>query len=113
MKVVRAVVKLLLILVVLTGIVGIFLPSSVHVERSAVIQAPQATIYVLIDGFENFNRWSPWYERDPNADYTYEGPQRGVGAKMSWSSEQREVGSGSQEIVAGSNSPRLWQAGNG
>ncbi len=100
MKVVKTLLKLLLILVVVTGVVGLFLPSSAHVDRSVLIQAPQATVFVLINGFGNFNRWSPWYDRDPNTEFTYEGPEYGVGAKMRWSSERRDVGSGSQEIVA-------------
>ncbi len=100
MKVLKAILKLLLVLLVVFGVVGVFLPSSAHVERSTVIEAPQATVFVLVNGFRGFNRWSPWYERDPNADISYEGPDYGVGAKMIWSSEQRDVGSGSQEIVA-------------
>ncbi|MEJ2084280.1 MAG: SRPBCC family protein [Acidobacteriota bacterium] len=91
--------KILLLLVVLVGIIGVFLPDSVHVERSVVIDAPQATVFVLINGFKNFNRWSPWYARDPNAEFSYEGPEQGVGARMTWASVETDLGSGSQEIV--------------
>ncbi|HKQ98124.1 MAG TPA: SRPBCC family protein [Candidatus Polarisedimenticolia bacterium] len=94
--------KLLLVLVVavvaLAGI-GMLLPRQVRVERSAVINAPAATIHTLASGYKLFNKWSPWYERDPQAKYTYEGPDSGVGAKMSWASENKDVGSGSQEVT--------------
>ena len=30
---------------------------------------------------------------------TFEGPEEGVGAKMAWQSDERDVGSGAQEIV--------------
>jgi len=99
MKIIKTALKVLLLAIVLLGIVGVFLPDSTHVERSKVIDAPQATVFVLINGFENFNRWSPWYSRDPQAEFTYEGPDQGVGAKMSWTSEDKDIGTGSQEIV--------------
>jgi effector-binding domain-containing protein len=71
----------------------------VHVERSAVVQAPPATVFAQIDGYRTFNKWSPWYAIDPNAKYSIEGPETGVGAKMSWTGDPKTVGSGSQEIV--------------
>jgi effector-binding domain-containing protein/uncharacterized protein YndB with AHSA1/START domain len=75
------------------------LPRQVHVERSIVIDAPHATVFALVDGYKQFNKWSPWAARDPNAKYTREGPEFGVGAKQSWVGDPKTVGSGSQEIV--------------
>jgi ribosome-associated toxin RatA of RatAB toxin-antitoxin module len=87
--------------IVLVALVGIafFLPRQVHVERSISMRAPAATVFDLVNGFQRFNEYSPWYEHDPKAQYTFEGPASGVGARMSWHSEQANVGSGSQEIV--------------
>jgi effector-binding domain-containing protein len=79
-------------------VVGWLLPRTAHVERSIVIDAPQATVFTVLNGFRQFNRWSPWADIDPNATTTFEGPEAGVGAKMSWSGNA-EVGSGSQEIL--------------
>ena len=70
-----------------------------HMQRSVVIQAPPASVYQQLISFKNFNSWSPWAKLDPNTRYTYEGPECGVGAKMSWVSENPNVGSGSQWIV--------------
>jgi len=81
-------------------LVGLFLPASAHVERSTTIDAPPATVFALVNGFRSFNRWSPWAERDPEAEYLYEGPDSGVGAKMSWTSLNPQVGTGSQVITA-------------
>jgi effector-binding domain-containing protein len=80
--------------------IALFLPGTTHVERSIVIDAPQATLFALTNSFARFNEWSPWAERDPDAVYAYKGPAAGVGAGMSWTSEDRKVGSGSQEIVS-------------
>lgn len=87
-------------LVGLLLVVGVFLPTSAHVERAIVTSASPATVYEIVSGFGRFNEWSPWFELDPQAEYTYAGPPSGVGARLSWTSEKPDVGSGSQEIVA-------------
>jgi effector-binding domain-containing protein len=86
------------VFVVLLVAIGWFLPRTAHVERSIVIDAPQATVFTVLNGFRQFNRWSPWADIDPQATTTYEGPETGVGAKMSWAGND-EVGTGSQEIL--------------
>lgn len=79
--------------------VGMLLPREVHVERATTIAAPRATVYALLDGYRSFSKWSPWAEKDPNATYSFSGPDFGAGAKMSWSGDPKKVGSGSQEIL--------------
>jgi uncharacterized protein YndB with AHSA1/START domain len=81
-------------------VVGLLLPRSAHVERSIEVAASPATVYALVDGFGRFNEWSPWAELDPNTRYTYSGPERGVGARMEWTSDDPDVGSGMQEVVS-------------
>ena len=94
--------KWLLVTVVVLGIVlvggSLFLPATTHVERSATIDAPAAEVFATLNSFERFNKWSPWFEMDPNAKYTYTGPSSGVGARIAWEGSPA-VGSGSQEIL--------------
>ncbi len=78
---------------------GFLLPAQVQVERSAVIQAEPAAIFPYLNDHRRFNEWSPWVPRDPNAKYEFSGPEQGVGAKMSWRSDNEQVGSGASEIV--------------
>jgi effector-binding domain-containing protein len=99
MKILKAFLLILVVLVVAVAGAGLLLPRSVHVERSTVIAAPRATLFVLVNGFRTFNRWSPWYAMDPAAKYAYSGPETGAGAKMSWVGNPKTVGSGSQEIL--------------
>ncbi|MGH8481146.1 MAG: SRPBCC family protein [Nevskiaceae bacterium] len=80
------------------AVVGLFLPQTAHVERSIAIDAPAAMVFTVLDGFRQFNRWSPWADIDPNATTTYAGPETGVGAQMRWAGNA-EVGTGSQEIL--------------
>ena len=99
MSTLKKIVLALVGLVVLLAGIGLLLPRQVHVERSIVIDAPRATVFALVDGFKQFNKWSPWAGLDPNAKYTVEGPEFGVRAKQSWVGNPKTVGSGSQEII--------------
>ena len=87
-------------------VVGFFLPKDVHVERSITIDAAPDTVFQQVNTFSSYNSWSPWFQRDPEAEYTYSGPDSGVGAMMSWKSDNPQVGNGSQEIVE-STYPKL------
>lgn len=80
-------------------VLGSFLtPRSVHMERSVSVDASPEQLFALLNGFARFNEWSPWHTQEPEAEYSYSGPETGVGAKMSWVG--KKVGSGSQEITA-------------
>jgi uncharacterized protein YndB with AHSA1/START domain len=80
--------------------VGLFLPEAAHVERTVTTSASPDSVYRIVNGFRRFNEWSPWFDLDPQARYVYTGPETGVGARMAWTSDKRDVGSGSQEILA-------------
>lgn len=91
------------LLVLAISIVGIALisPSAVTIEREIEIDAPAATVYAQANDFRNFQLWSPWADIAPEVTQTtYLGSRRGVGAQMSWASEDARVGTGSQQIIA-------------
>lgn len=95
----RTLVSLIILLVVLVA-VGLLLPRHSHVERSIVINAEPAVIFNVLNGFGEFNQWSPWADIDPeNTRYTFSGPAHGVGARMVWTSPAASIGNGSQEII--------------
>ena len=99
MTVLKRVIIGLVTLIVLIVVTGFLLPRQVHVERSIVINAPQAQLFEALNSFKRFNEFSPWAALDPNTQYTYEGPESGVGARMSWVSSDPDLGSGTNEIV--------------
>jgi uncharacterized protein YndB with AHSA1/START domain len=85
-----------LVLVVLTGMAAAFVasrPDNFHVDRSAVIHAPPAVVFALLDDHRQGPRWSPWDRRDPNIRRSFEGPSCGVGAVYAWQGNS-EVGEG-------------------
>ena len=71
---------------------------TLHVQRSATIPAAPETIYLLLDDFRQWERWSPWEELDPNMAHTYSGPERGVGATHAWKGNKK-AGEGRMEII--------------
>lgn len=100
MKFVKILLGIIVALVALFVIGGMLLPSEQYVERSAVVEADPTEVFVLINDYREFNKWSPWATYDPEGTrYEFSGPATGVGSKMSWSSEHPNVGSGMQEIV--------------
>ena len=96
MKKVASIVLILLAAFVVTGYV---LPKRVHVGRTITIDRPVTMMFELLNSYRHYNDWSPWAERDPNAEFIVSGPESGVGARMSWIGEPHLVGSGWQEIV--------------
>lgn len=98
MKILKWLLWVVVVLAVLIGGGGLLFPASSHVERSTLIQRPPAEVFTTLNSFGRFNEWSPWFEKDPSAKYTYSGPASGVGAKMAWVGNS-SVGSGSQEII--------------
>lgn len=74
-------------------------PDKYYMERSIVINASPPVVYDELNSYENFNKWSPWFAKDPDTKYTFEGPEEGVGTKMSWTSDHKEVGDGSMWLV--------------
>lgn len=99
MKVLRGLLIVVAVIVVAVLGVGWVLPDTAHVERSVVINAKPVTVYTALNGFRQFNKWSPWASLDPGTQYVVEGPTVGVGAKQIWRSTVPGVGAGSQEIL--------------
>ncbi|MBW8051757.1 MAG: hypothetical protein FVQ77_15760 [Cytophagales bacterium] len=95
----KTLIKIGIGLVVLILLLYFVIPSAVHVERSAFINASAKTIFYQVNILRNWKKWGPWYEKDPDMKSTYEGPERGLGSKHSWDSEHKEVGKGSFIII--------------
>jgi effector-binding domain-containing protein len=77
----------LLVLIALVLIVAIFLPSTQHVEDTAVINAPPEMIFKHVNNLQEWNAWSPFQKEDSAMTSEYEGPSEGVGAIQKWKSK--------------------------
>jgi hypothetical protein len=99
MKILKYIGLGLLAIVLVALVVTVLQSPQTHLERSVVINAPDSVIFEYVNNYQKFNAWSPWAKIDPQTQYTHEGPDAGIGARMSWISNHPDVGSGSQWIV--------------
>lgn len=93
----KKILKVVAGLIVVFVVVGVFLPSAYTVQRSIKISAPPVLVHEHIDNLKLSESWSPWGEGDTTLKITYSGPEAGVGAKSTWTSEHS--GQGSQTIT--------------
>jgi hypothetical protein len=94
----RLVLFLVAVVVILVG-AAYLLPRGVQVERSVAIAAPPEAVFPYVNSLQRAAEWSPWLGIDPDLRPTFEGPDEGVGNRMTWSSDNPDVGSGSQVIT--------------
>jgi uncharacterized protein YndB with AHSA1/START domain len=75
------------------------LPGEAVVERTNTIAAPPEKVFAIVGDLKRFPEFSPWAEIDLGLHYDFEGPEIGIGQKMSWTSDNPQLGSGSQTVV--------------
>ena len=93
--------RILLVVVVLIGALLAYAatrPDSFRVERAAVIKAPPAKVFALIDDFHQWAGWSPWDKLDPSMKRSHSGAASGKGAVYAWEGNG-DVGAGRMEIL--------------
>ena len=73
------------------------IPSAVHVERTAIIDAEPAEVLAMAASTEGFQRINPYASTDPDLKITPFGPASGVGAGFEFDGKD---GKGSQTIAA-------------
>lgn len=92
--------RVLFVLLILFALIGLLLPSSTAVERVIVIDAPADKVFPHLNSMRAFHAWSPWTAIDTQTVFEFEGPEQGIGSRMTWFSGDQRVGQGSQEITA-------------
>ena len=91
---------LIVIAIAIAGVIGLasLQPDTLVVERSIKIKAPAATVFPLVNDFNNWSIWSPWAHKDAAMKATISGAKSGLGAVYEWQGNQ-DVGEGRMEIV--------------
>lgn len=107
MRILKWLVGLVILLAVVFVAGGYLLPREVAVARSIEINAPPEAVFEKVNSLKAGQEWSPWLERDPNVAVDFTGPDEGVGAAMSWASDNPQVGAGSQKIVVSEANERV------
>ena len=81
-------------------------PDSFSVERAIDIAAPADRIFPLINDFHQWVAWSPWENKDPAMQRSYQGAASGKGAVYGWDGNNN-VGSGRMEILDSSQPSKI------
>ncbi|KMW58986.1 hypothetical protein AIOL_003967 [Candidatus Rhodobacter oscarellae] len=89
----------IVLLVAVLALGSFLLPREVAVARSVTIDAAPEAVFPHVNSLQKTEAWSPWMQRDPEVKLDYAGPEAGVGNKMTWASEDPQVGNGTQEIT--------------
>jgi uncharacterized protein YndB with AHSA1/START domain len=105
MKILKRILIVFVVLITAVVLVGVVLPGTYRVERSAEIKAPPEKVYALIVDAKAWQKWTVWNQRDPNMKMTYSGAESGVGAKWAW--ESKTEGTGNMEFVRADPSKML------
>lgn len=82
----------------LYGVGRFILPNQLEVTRTVSIERPRASVFAMINDLRIAKEWSPYYARDPNAEFAIS-EEPGPGQTMRWVSTVREVGRGRMSIV--------------
>ncbi|SDB18945.1 Ribosome association toxin PasT (RatA) of the RatAB toxin-antitoxin module [Flavobacteriaceae bacterium MAR_2010_188] len=97
MKIFKYLLFLLLILVIGAAIYIAVQPNDYTFSRSQIINAPPAVIYNKVNDYKIWPEFSPWIEKEPNAQITYNDKTVGEEAGYSW--EGDDLGTGSMTTL--------------
>lgn len=83
--------------ITLTVILAFRQPDVFKVTRTIEVKAKPGVIFPHINNLELGQKWSPWVEMEPDAQYKFEGAKSGEGAILHW--EGKKTGKGTMTIV--------------
>jgi Polyketide cyclase / dehydrase and lipid transport len=87
LKIVIGLIVLVLLLVGGLVLATQFFPGEFKVERSIVINAPPAAVFVKTGDLKEWKSWTAWHARDSQMVLKYSDTTTGVGAWTSWESK--------------------------
>jgi effector-binding domain-containing protein len=77
----------------------IFMPSSYQATSSIVIESNSYNVFPYFADLKNWEKWSPWRDKDTTAAYKYSINTYGAGSSMEWDSKNEELGNGKMTTV--------------
>ncbi len=90
----------LFIILLLPLVAALFVKDSYDVEREVIINQPVDKVFAYVKYLKNQDNYSKWALMDPDMKKSYRGVDGTVGFVSAWQSDNEEVGSGEQEIMA-------------
>ena len=100
-EIIAIIAVILAIAIAVVLIVAATKPDTLRVQRATSIGAPADKIFPLINDFHQWRGWSPYEDKDPAMQRTYQGAASGKGAVYAWDGN-KNVSSGRMEILEAS-----------
>ncbi|AHM61988.1 polyketide cyclase/dehydrase [Flammeovirgaceae bacterium 311] len=92
MQIIRGIALILAGVMILALIAAAFMPETLRVEKSIVINRPVDEVFDQVADLNNWLAWNPWSAQDPEAVNVISTPSRGKGAQWNW--EGDKIGKG-------------------
>ena len=75
---------LIILLIIIFGVIGYFLPTQYSINKRINISAPSAKIHEYVGDLEQWTEWTVWDGKDPNVEIKRGDKTTGIGANQSW-----------------------------
>ncbi|MCP5064136.1 MAG: SRPBCC family protein [Ignavibacteriae bacterium] len=108
MKILKTVGLTVLFIIIFSLIIALFVSNEIIYEKSTTISSPIDSVWENVNSLADLDKWSPWNDYDPNMKKELTGVDGTVGAKVSWDSDNENLGKGSQTI-SGIEAPTLFE----
>jgi hypothetical protein len=99
MRIIKRIAIVFLVLVGIVLILGLIAPKEISCTKEIVINKPLEETFDYVVLLKNQNDYSKWALMDPSMKKTFTGTDGTVGFISAWKSENKNVGSGEQEIT--------------
>lgn len=83
----RKFLSFIILLVLILGVIGYFLPTNFKVSRTATISSSAAHIHEYVGDLNKWQSWTPWKGEDPEIEITIGERTTGIGASQSWTDQ--------------------------
>ena len=100
MKILKNMAIIVAVIIAIPLVIALFTAKDVTVVREITINKPHQEVYDYTKYLKNQDNFSKWALMDPDMKKDYLGTDGEVGFVSSWKSENPDVGSGEQEILA-------------
>jgi len=99
MKILLSILFIIVGIIALILLIALFVKKEFALEKQVIIQKPKQEVFDYLKLIRNQEHYSVWVMKDPKINIVYTGTDGTVGFTSSWTSDDKNVGVGAQEII--------------
>lgn len=99
MKIFLTILLVIACFIALVLLIALFVKKDFVLEKHVVIHKPKQEVFDYLKLIKNQEHYSVWVMKDPKINIVYTGTDGTVGFSSSWTSDDKNVGIGEQEII--------------